>query len=131
MMLSIAELRKYDWISFYDCRSNIKDKKSGAKVGRYMAISGYDDKWRIYQIYGGLPVIDVWITSLTDAVKIAGVIEKTYGEYLAIWEIWTDVNVVSIARLSVDGGEKLYNALCELELLNRPVNYNDFMEKMK
>ena len=125
-MLSIEELRRHEWVQFYDCRSNLKDKKSGAKIGKYMVASGYDNRWRLFQIYGGLPVVDVWITSLGDTVRIANVIEETYKEYLSIWEIWTDVDVVAIARLSVDGGEKLYNALCKLERLNRPVNYSDF-----
>lgn len=125
--MNLEELRKYDWVSFYDCRTNIKDKKAGAKVGQYMAISGYDQKWMIYQVYGGLPVINVWITSLADAVKIAQAIEKIYGKYLGIWEVWTDVNVLEIARLSVDHGEDLCDTLHDLVALNRPVNYNDFI----
>ena len=92
--MDLDELRKYEWIPFYDCRTNIKDKKAGAKVGRYMAVSGYDTSWRIYQIYGGLPIADIIITSLADAVKIAQVIEKTYGDYLGIWEIWLGVDAI-------------------------------------
>jgi hypothetical protein len=134
-MLTIEELRAYDWVAFYDCRTNLKDKKTGAKVGDYLAISGYDNKWKIYNIYGGLPATDIWIGSLSDAVKIAQAIEKVYGEYLAIWEIWQDVDIICIARLSVEHGEAVYNALCELEKLNRTITYNDFItilkEKMK
>lgn len=134
-MMNLEELRHYEWVQFYDCRTNIKDKKAGAKVGKYMAVSGYDQKWKIYQVYGGLPIVDVWITSLVDAVKIAQVIEKMYAEYLAIWEVWTDVNVLEIARLSIDHGEAVCDTLHELVLLNRPINYNDFerilQEKMK
>lgn len=134
-MLSLQELSKYEWVQFYDCRTNIKDRKSGARVGKYMAVSGYDNRWKIYQTYGGLPIIDVWITSLPDAVKIAQAIEKIYGVYLAIWEVWTDVNVLEIARLSVDNGEAICYALNDLVALNRDITYNDFyqllMEKIK
>jgi hypothetical protein len=127
-MLSIEELKKYDWCSFYDCRTNIKDKKTGARIGKYMVASGYDNQWKLFQVYGGLPIVDVWITSLSDAVKIAQTIEKIYGDYLAIWEVWETVNVLEIARLSVDYGEAVCNTLNDLVELNRSINYNDFYQ---
>ena len=129
-MLTLEELRRYEWVQFYDCRTNLKDKKTGAKVGDYLVITGYGDKWKIFNIYGGLPATDIWINSLADAVKIAQVIEKVYGEYLAIWQIWTDVDVIAIARLSVEHGEAVYNALCELERFGKVITYNDFVIKL-
>src|SRR4030042_4716 len=110
MMLTLEELRRYEWVQFYDCRTNLKDKKTGAKIGNYLVASGYDNKWRIYNIFGGLPVIDLWINSLVDAVNIAQAIEKTYGEFLSIWEVWIDIDLLCIARLSVPHGEEFYNA---------------------
>jgi hypothetical protein len=130
MMLTIEELKKYEWINFYDCRTNIKDKKTGARVGKYMAVSGYDNKWRLFQTYGGLPVLDVWITSLPDAVKIAQVIEKIFGEYLAIWEVWESVNVLEISRLSVPYGEAVCFAIHDLVQLGKDINYNDFYQAL-
>jgi hypothetical protein len=130
MMLTIEELKKYEWIQFYDCRTNVKDRKTGARVGRYMACSGYDNKWRLFQIYGGLPVLDLWITSLPDAVKIAQVIEKEYGQYLAIWEVWESINVLEIARLSVDHGEAVCFAIHDLVQLGKDINYNDFYQAL-
>lgn len=129
--MDLAELRRYDWCNFYDCQTNIKDKKAGAKVGRYMAVSGYGSKWKIYQIYGGIPVMDLWITSLADAVKIAQVIEKIYGQYLAIWEVWETVNVLEIARISVDYGEAVCNTIHDLVQLGRDITYNDFITILK
>jgi hypothetical protein len=70
MDTNFQELLKYDWINFYDNRTNCRDKKSGAKIGKYFAISGYKDKWQIYNVFGGVPVLDCWINSLDDAVKI-------------------------------------------------------------
>lgn len=133
--MNLDELRKYEWCNFYDCRTNIKDKKAGARIGKYLAASGYDQKWMLFQVYGGLPVVDVWITSLSDAVKIAMKIQEIYMEYLGIWEVWTDVNVLEIARLSIPNGEAVCFTLHDLVALNRPVNYNDFetilMEKTR
>jgi hypothetical protein len=130
MMLTIEELKKYEWIQFYDCRTNVKDKKTGAKVGNYMACSGYDSKWRLFQIYGGLPVIDLWITSLPDAVKIAEVIEKIYGSYLGIWEVWENVNVLEIARISVPYGEAVCFAIHDLVQIGKDINYNNFYQTL-
>lgn len=124
--MNLEELRRYEWINFYDCRTNIKDKKAGAKVGKYLAVSGYDTKWKIYQTYGGIPILDVWITSLADAVKIAQVIDKEYNQYLGVWEVYPDWEVLGIARFSVPNGEAIYDVIHELEALNRPINYNDF-----
>ena len=131
MSLSLEELRKYEWCSFYDCRTNVKDKKSGARVGHYLAVSGYGDRWRLFQIIGGLPIMDCWITSLPDAVKIAQYIDKAYGDFLGIWEIWPGADMIGIARLSVSGGELIYNAITELNKLNRNITYQDFMERIK
>jgi hypothetical protein len=130
MSLSLEELRAYEWVQFYDCRTNVKDKKSGARVGKYMAISGYGDKWKIYQIIGGMPVIDCWIVSLPDAVKIAQLIDKVYGDYLGVWEIWPSADMIGIARLSVKGGEAVYNAITEVNKLNRNISYQDFINTL-
>lgn len=129
-MLSLEELRQYEWINFYDCRTNVKDKKSGAKVGRYMVVSGYDNHWRLFQIYGGLPVLDVWITSLPDAVKIAQVIEKIYDGFLCVWEAWSDINVLEIARLSVPYGEAVCFTISDLVQIGKDINYNDFYQTL-
>lgn len=135
MIMNLEELRCYEWIQFYDCRSNVKDKKAGARVGKYLACSGYNDRWRIFQTYGGLPVLDTWIDNLGDAVKIANIIDKEYAEFLGVWEVYPDWDLIGIARLSVPHGEAIYNAIHKLEALNRSINYNDFyqllMEKMK
>lgn len=129
--MDLSELRRYDWCTFYDCQTNIKEKKSGAKIGKYLACSGYESKWKIYQVYGGLPVIDVWITSLADAVRIAQEIAREYSEYLPIYESWPDCDLLGIARLSVPGGDKIHNVLTELEKLNRPISYQDFDKILK
>lgn len=125
-MTSLQELLKYEWVEFFDCRTNVRDKKSGAKVGRYLAVSGYNNQWKIYEVLGGMPVLDTWVSNLDDAVKIAQYIDKQYGDYLGIYGIWLKADVVGIARLSVPEGEIIYNTLSELIKLNRPINYNDF-----
>src|SRR4030042_6069953 len=125
-MLTIEELRQYEWVQFYDCRTNLKDKKTGAKVGDYLVITGYGDKWKIFNIYGGLPIADVWINSLADAVKIAQAIEKVYGEYLSIWQIWTDVDLIAVARLSVPNGEAIYETICDIREIDKDTSYADF-----
>jgi hypothetical protein len=126
-MLSIEELKRYEWCRFYDCRSNLKEKRSGAKCGKYLAISGYDNQWRIFNIYGGLPILDAFIISLSDAIKIAKYISERYNEFLAVWEVWPDWDLIGIARLSVPEGEAIYNTLNELNVSNRSVTYNDFI----
>ena len=122
---------QYEWLSFYDNRTNVKEKRSGAKVGRYLACTGYKDKWRIYEVLGGIPISECWICSLDDAVKIAQYIDNAYGDYLGIYGIWLKADVVGIARLSVPNGEKIYNAVQELGKLNRTISYNDFMQLLR
>ncbi len=136
MALSTQEMMKYDWVQFYVKRSNLKDKKTGARVGRYLAVAGWNDRWVIYNVFGGLPVMDdVIFNSIDDGVKVAKYIGGAYGEYLAIWEVWTDCDLLGIARLSVDQGEAIYETLDKLRYLGRNATYNDFtkilMSKLK
>jgi hypothetical protein len=131
MVLPREKLRQYNWVQFYDCRTNVKDRKSGALIGRYLAVSGYMDRWHIYQIMGGSLVINNWVTSFDDAVKIAQLIDKVYGDYLGVWEIWPSADMIGIARLSVKGGEAVYNAITEVDKLNRNISYADFERILK
>lgn len=126
-MLSLQELRKYEWCSFFDTRTNAKIKKTGARVGRYLAISGYDDKWQIYSVFSGLPIIDAWINSLEDAVNISKLILQAYSEYVAILESYPDWDMLCVARLSIPNGQAIYTALCGLSKLNRTASYQDFI----
>jgi hypothetical protein len=126
-MLSLEELRKFEWVSFCDCRTNVREKRSGARIGDYLAISGFDNKWLIFSTLGGRPVINACISSLQDAEKIAKFINKSFGDYLGIYELWPNADVIGIARLSVPNGELIYNALCGLVELGRTVSYQDFI----
>jgi hypothetical protein len=129
-MLTLQELNQYDWMPFYDCTSNCKNKKSGAKVGQFLAVSGYNNKWQIFNVVGGLPVIDCYINSLPDAVKIAQFLDKSYGDYLALWQVYPNWDIPMAARLSIPHGEAIYNTLCGLAMLGRSVNYQDFADQL-
>lgn len=130
-MTNLQEMNKYEWIKFNDNRTNLSDKKAGAKIGRYLVVTCINKQWRIFQIWGGLPITDIVISEFEDAVKIAQAIEDIYKEYLGIWEVWIDVDVLEIARLSVDYGEAVCDTLHELFKLNRPINYNEFITTLK
>jgi hypothetical protein len=129
-MLSLEELQKYNWTQFYECTTNIKTKRSGARVGRYLAVSGYDNQWTIYQVFGGLPVADFTVSSLQDAVKIAQFIDQHYKEYLAILEVYPRWNILQAAKLSIPHGETIYSAICALEQLDRKISYQDFVDQL-
>ena len=79
-MTNIQEMNKYEWIRFNDNRTNLSDKKTGAKIGRYLVVTCFNKQWRIFQTCGGLPIADIVISEFEDAVKIAQTIEKIYGE---------------------------------------------------
>jgi hypothetical protein len=129
-MLSLQELQRYDWMPFYDCTSNCRNKKSGAKVGQFLAVSGYNNRWQIFNVVGGLPVIDCYVSSLPDAVKIARFIDEKYNIYLALWQVYPDWDIPMAARLSIPHGEAIYNALCGLAMLGRNVNYQDLINQL-
>lgn len=116
-----------EWINFYDQRTNIKEKLYGARVDRHLVVTAYRSKWRIFQVYGGLPIFNAWIATIEDAVQIAKFISEKYGEFLSIWEVWTDVDVLAIARLSIPDGEAIYQALQELDDQNKLISYRDFI----
>ena len=131
ILMNLQEMLRFEWCTFYDQQTNVKEKRSGAKVGSYMACSGYKDKWKLYEVLGGMPVINCWICSLDDAVKIGEVIDKAYGDFLGIYGVWLKCDVIRIASLSVPDGLKIYNAVQALEKLSRIVSYQDFMQLLK
>ena len=131
MTMNLQEMEKYEWVSFHEKRSNAKTTRGGALVGRYFAISGYGDKWKIYQIFGGFPIMCGWVKSLTDGAKIAQYINDAYLEYLPVWEVWTDCDLLGIARLSIPNGEAIYKTLRDMEKLDRLYGFDDFERLLK
>lgn len=127
--MNIEEMLKLDWVQFYEKRSNLKNRIGGVKVGRYFAIAGFGNRWKIYQIFGGFPILDAWIYSLEDGMKIAEYIDEVYKDYLMVWEApgWEDCDLLGIARLSIKNGDAIYSTLLELSSkYHDKVTYNDF-----
>lgn len=105
---------------FIDDKKVRDGKKPAEKITEHLAIAQsnkvYDQStWRIYSVDAEKPVMDFRINNYEAAKELAEIIEGVYGDYLSIYEVVPDWDVLAIARLSMDGGEKLYNTLHEYE----------------
>jgi hypothetical protein len=117
-----------EWIFFNDNRTNRPDKKCGIKIGRYLAVTCVAGRWGIFQLYGGVLVVDnLWFMTEADCTKVAEYINEQYSEYLGIWEVYPDWDVIGIARLSISQGEKIYNVLMKLAASNQLATYEEFI----
>ena len=128
-MIMTQEWKTCEWIRFSDNRTNLKNKLDALRVGKYLAVCGtVNTGFRIFQVYGGLPIADVLMVTVEDAVQIAKRIAESYKEYLMVWEVYPDWDVIGIARLSIPDGEAVYNTL--MKLSNQRITLEDYVKKL-
>ena len=98
-----------------------RERKPARKINEKLCVAFANVKWdrslKIYSISAGRHAIPHRIKTFEDAVAIAKLLIRVYGEY---WDIldhpdWDKAYIPQMAMYSVPDGEKVFEALTRLE----------------
>lgn len=108
-------------------------KKEAVIITKHLAVARSNElldinTYKVYCIATNQPVLDCRVADYNSAVTLAEWIEQVYGVYLDIYSIYPDWDVLAIARLSVEKGEKTF---AELQGFDGGVITTEQMEKAR
>lgn len=95
-------------------------KKPAAVVTEHLAVSRSNEKldtntFKVYCVSNNQALLKCRTTTFDAAKALAEWIEAIYGDYLSIYDVYPDWDVLSIARWSMPGGCENYAEMAELE----------------
>lgn len=95
-------------------------KKESLVVTPHLAIARSNEKldtqtFKVYCVANNQPVLDIRADQFIAAKELADWIESVYGDYLTIYEVYPDWNVLAIARWSMPKGRENYAQMAQLE----------------
>ncbi len=93
----------------------------------YLAVSGSDQDYRIYNTISGEPIIRGRFLKLSTALKLAKILEERYQDWFEIWDSYPKANIISWCKYSVDGGPVVFEFIELLDKLET-ISHED-MEK--
>jgi hypothetical protein len=108
----------YPIIQFADKTSNFNRRRRGRKINNYLVI-GYCDVLeedgispiKIFKICTGLPLINVILTTIPDAIQVAEWITSIFGEYFPIWDKYPEADIFSMTKWTVPEGLRKYETI--------------------
>lgn len=125
-------LKDYQIIEYIEKAGVGKIKRTGAKIGRYMAVSyvnkGSAGQYQIVKIHNGEQVIDKVFTDLELALSIALLINGAYEEYLPIWQAYPDADIISLAQWSVKNGVDICKIISEMPIFSKVSDWDKVKE---
>ena len=113
-------LNEYSLIKFKQKPSNLARTVTGRKVGSWLAVSYGDrpDRYIIYNIYSGNPVLMGEFLLIEDAIYTATFIHNKYAKYFALWKEFPELTMYgdvvdgfSIVKWTIPDGLRLYETL--------------------
>jgi len=108
--------RVYEVISFTSRITNRSMPTNGISLaGGYIAVSGSENAYRIFNTRSGEPILRCRFRSLSDAIKFAEWIEKVYADYFEIWQDYPKADIISWCKYTVPNGIDIFGAI---EVLN-------------
>ena len=109
--------------------TNCSTRKTGLKVGDYLAVTGRDGHWKIFLIRQGLPLISLPFEDLKSAIEVAEWANKVYADYFPILDIY-DVDLISLTQWTIPHGEQYNQAFMKLPQ-DRPITRQDLEKNMR
>ena len=93
--------------------------RRGYQIGKSLAVSHASttnqSAYRIYNVWSGKPTLPNRFLNLADALEVARNLDTVYGEYWEISQVYPDMDIIAVARWSVNLGVQLHLALSSLE----------------
>jgi hypothetical protein len=130
-MLVIIENKEYELIWFKSKLTNQTVQMCGYAFARnYLAVSGSDHNYRIYNTLSGEPIIRGRFLELKEVLKFAQILETMYQNWFDIWEAYPKADLISWCKYSVDDGAKMFEMVEILDELET-ISHNDVIEAYK
>lgn len=107
---------KYPMVKFGDTTTNSTQTRWGRRVGKLLIVAYDNNYWRVYRSFDGkFADNDLMFTTIETAIKFSEWMIKIYGEYIDIWRVYSDQEVPSLCRYTVDNGDNLAHLLDSLK----------------
>lgn len=103
-------------VRFGDTTTNSSRNRWGRRVGKNLIIAYDSNFWRVYRSFDGkFADGGICFTEMEVAIAWAKWFDKTYGEYIDVWRVYTDVELPGLCRYSIDNGEYWSDYLSSLQ----------------
>lgn len=118
-MVVTLDGKEYELIDFGSKITNKRVEMRGYAFAKsYLAVSGSDQDYRIYNTISGEPLLRGRFLKRSTALKLAGILEEKYQDWFEIWDSYPQADIISWCKYSVDGGAEIFETMQILDKLN-------------
>lgn len=121
-------------VPFREVINGITIRRYGFQVGEWLAVSWASnadrEKYRIFSVITGKPVIPNKFPDKETALEVADLLANTYKKYWEINEIYPDLDIIGVARWDFPNGVQWHLALSALKDKDT-INVTDITEQFK
>ena len=130
-MIKSVNGKEYELIWFRSKQTNQAIQMCGYSLARnYLAVSGSDHSYRIYNTLSGEPLIRGRFLELNEALKFAKMLENMYLDYFEYWDSYPQADLISLFKYTVDDGAKMFELVCLLDKLET-ISHQDVLDNYK
>src|SRR5512139_1440053 len=124
-MVVTIDNKVYELIDFGSKITNKRIEMRGYSFAKaYLAVSGSDQDYRIYNTISGEPIIRGRFLKLSTALKLAGILGERYQDWFEIWDSYPQADIISWCKYSVEQGAEIFEMMQILDKMDNITDQN-------
>lgn len=99
------------------CRENfVTEKRRGYRINKWLVAAWVTGEgWKIFRLDTGKVLTNISFSCEDDCIKFGFWLDEHYKEMFDIWEVWPELDLLSVTRYTIPGGVEVYKKIDELQ----------------